>query len=81
MGAFNGKDGEFILNNAVENVRIELLAGNISKRKAYAIAKGAPNNETLQNVALVKSKNMSADELRIFVEILLTRFTQEQEKG
>jgi hypothetical protein len=79
MGAFNGKDGEFILKNAVENVRIELLAGNISKQKAYAIAKGAPNNEAVQNVALVKSKNMTADELKIFAEILVTRFTQKQE--
>lgn len=81
MEAFNGKDGEFILNNAVESVRIALLAGNISKRKAYAIAKGAPNNEAVQNVALVRSKNMSADELRIFVQILLTKFTQDQEEG
>lgn len=73
MGAFNGKDGDFILNHAVENVRIELLAGNISKQKAYAIAKGAPNNEAVQNVALVKSKNMSAGELEIFAKILLNK--------
>ncbi|HUW19440.1 MAG TPA: hypothetical protein VMW16_09070 [Sedimentisphaerales bacterium] len=78
MGVFDGKDGDFIRNNAAENVRIELLTGNISKRKAYVIAKGAPNNENAQNAALVKAKSMSADELKIFVEILATRFSQEE---
>jgi len=81
MGVFDGKDGDFIRNNAAENVRIELLAGNISKRKAYAIAKGAPNNENAQNVGLVKAKSMSADELQTFVSILDKRFSPKEKTG
>ena len=79
MGAFSGKDGEFILKNAVENVKMELVAGNISKKKAYAIAKGAPNSEAAQNAGLSQSKDMTAEELEIFVRILFTRFTPKQE--
>jgi hypothetical protein len=81
MGVFDGKDGDFIRNNASENVRIELLTGNISKRKAYAIVKGAPNNENAQNAALTKAKSMSADELQIFVSILDKRFSPKDKAG
>ena len=79
MGAFSGINGKFILTNAVKNVRIELFMGNISKQKAYVIAKGAPNNEVVQNVALAKSNNMSVNELKIFIKILLANLPNKKE--
>ena len=81
MGAFDGKDGVFILNNAVDSVQLALLEGNISKKKAYAIAKGAPNNEAAQNAGLIKAKSISAEELQIFVEILDKKFSSKERTG
>ena len=78
MGVFDGKDGEFIHKNASDNVLLEFMSGNISKRKAYAIVKGAPDNKNAQNAGLVKAKNMSAFELQLFVSILDKRFSQEK---
>ncbi|GEM_PF-4026396 len=76
MSIFSGKDGEFILKHAVDSIKLELLEGKISKRKAYAIVYGAPSNENAQKVGLVKAGSMSAEELKIFVKILDKKFTK-----
>jgi len=81
MGDFDGKDGDFIRKNAADNVLLEFMSGNISKRKAYAIAKGAPDNKNAQNAGLIKAKDMTAEELQIFVSILDKKFSPKEKTG
>ena len=58
-----GKIGFVIGRSSVDDVYTGFVSGKLSEAKAYAIANGAPNNESAQMAALAKSGSMSADEL------------------
>jgi len=70
LARFKGKAGFVIGKSSVDDVYSRFLAGKISERKTYAIAEGAPNNESAQLAAATKADKMSADELRQYAQIL-----------
>lgn len=65
-----GKTGFVIAKSATDDVYTGYINGQIPERKAYSIAKGAPNNENAQRAAAAKIKSMSADELQEYARIL-----------
>lgn len=67
-----GEAGFRIGKSAVDDVYAAFLAGRIPDAKAAAIAKGAPNNDPVQHVALSKVDDMSPDELEGFARLVAT---------
>ena len=65
-----GKAGFRIGKSAVDDVYSAFLGGKLSEAKAYAIANGAPNNESAQLAAAAKADKMSPDELEQYARIL-----------
>ncbi len=65
-----GKIGFRIGKSAVDDVYAAFLGNKLSEAKAYAIANGAPNNESAQLAAAAKADKLSPDELEQYARIL-----------
>lgn len=70
LSRYKGKAGFVIGKSLSDDVYPQFLAGKLSERKAYAIAEGAPNNDSAQLAAVAKAGKMSAEELQQYAAIL-----------
>jgi len=64
-----GNTGWDIGKSAGDDVFTQFVNGKITEAKAAAIARGAPNQDRPQQLGLMKSEEMNADELEDFVRM------------
>lgn len=74
-----GEVGFVIAKGASDDTTTGYFTGQLTESKAYAIAKGAPNNDSAQNAALAKAKSYSPEQLEQYAKIL-HRMTPEDKK-
>ncbi|MCE5185398.1 MAG: hypothetical protein LLF76_04665 [Planctomycetaceae bacterium] len=70
LSRVKGNVGFRMGKSAADDIYAAFTAGKLSESKAYAIANGAPGNESAQLAAAAKASTFSADELEQYARIL-----------